>query len=48
MSRKSLRRIVTAGVALTGLLSVSGIASAAGDAAKGEQLYASQKCSMCH
>ena len=48
MTRKSLRRVVTAGLAFTGLLAVSGIASAAGDAAKGEQLYASQKCSMCH
>ena len=48
MTRKSLRRVVTAGLALSGLMAVSGIASAAGDAAKGEQLYASQKCSMCH
>ena len=48
MTRKSLRRVVTAGLALTGLMAVSSIASAAGDAAKGEQLYASQKCSMCH
>jgi mono/diheme cytochrome c family protein len=40
--------VVTAGLALTGLMAVSGIASAAGDAAKGEQLYTTNKCSMCH
>jgi mono/diheme cytochrome c family protein len=48
MTRKSLRRVVTAGLALSGLMAVTSIASAAGDAAKGEQLYTSQKCSMCH
>ena len=48
MIRKSMRRVVVAGVTAAGILAVSGLVSAAGDAAKGEQLYASQKCSMCH
>ena len=48
MTRKSLQRVVTAGLALAGLVAVGSIASAAGDAAKGEKLYASNKCSMCH
>ena len=48
MRRNSLRRVITAGLALTGLIAVGSSVSAAGDAAKGEQVYTSQKCSMCH
>jgi mono/diheme cytochrome c family protein len=48
MRRNSLNRVITAGLALAGLVAVGSSVSAAGDAAKGEQVYTSQKCSMCH
>src|SRR5262249_252675 len=48
MTRKRLRGAMTVGLAIAGMVAASGMASAAGDAAKGEQLYASHNCSMCH
>ena len=48
MPRNSLNNVITVGLALTGLVVACSSVSAAGDAAKGAQVYTSQKCSMCH
>ena len=48
MTRKTMRRALTGGLALTCVVTLGGITSAAGDAAKGEQLFTSQKCTLCH
>jgi mono/diheme cytochrome c family protein len=48
MSRKAFSRAVGFVAVAAFVLTSSGSAFAAGDAKKGEALYGTQKCSMCH
>ena len=48
MTRNSMRGAISGGLALAVIVAAGSIVSAAGDAAKGEQLYTTNKCSMCH
>jgi cytochrome c2 len=48
MIRKAIRIAIASGLSAMALVAFSAVGSAAGDAAKGEKLYTTQKCSMCH
>jgi mono/diheme cytochrome c family protein len=48
MTRKSMHGAVSGGLVIAFIAAAGSIALAAGDAAKGEQLFTTQKCSMCH